>query len=222
MARQQILAQLTEEIIAVQHAHPLRVAIDGVDAAGKTTLANELKPLLEAHGQTVIRASIDDFQRPRAARYRQGPDSPQGYYEDAFDYAALRETLLLPLGPAGNRRYRRAVFDLRNDAPLATEEEQSPLDAVLLLDGVFLLRPELATLWDYRIFVHVDFEVALARALERDQPLFGTAEAVRSRYVLRYIPGQQLYLQRDQPQKRADVIVNNNHPSAPSLRFPRC
>jgi uridine kinase len=34
-------------------------------------------------------------------------------------------------------------------------------NAILLFDGVFLLRPELDTLWDYRVFVSVDFEIAL-------------------------------------------------------------
>jgi uridine kinase len=219
VTRQRMLQRLTNGIIAFHQAHPLRVAIDGIDAAGKTTLANELALLIEEHGRVVIRASIDGFHRPRAERYRQGPDSPQGYYEDAFDYALLQEALLQPLGPTGNGRYRRAVFDFRTDTAEASKEEHAPLDAVLLLDGVFLLRPELDPLWDYRIFVKVDFEVAVQRAMERDQPLFGDAEAVRARYLQRYIPGQQFYLQRDHPQERADVIVDNNDPASPHLRF---
>jgi uridine kinase len=220
MTRQRMLQQLAHRIIALHHAHPLRVAIDGIDAAGKTTLANELAPLIEDHRRVVIRASIDGFHRPRAERYRQGPDSPQGYYEDAFDFASLQEALLEPLGPTGNGLYRQATFDFRTDTPLVTREEHAPLNAVLLVDGVFLLRPELDHLWDYRIFVQVDFEIALQRAIERDQPLFGDAEAVRTRYLQRYLPGQQFYFQRDQPQERADVIVDNNELASPHLRFP--
>lgn len=220
MTRQCVLQQLAHRILALHHAHPLRVAIDGIDAAGKTTLANELAPLIEEHRRVVIRASIDGFHRPRAERYRQGPDSPQGYYEDAFDFASLQEALLEPLGPTGNGLYRQAAFDFRTDTPLVAREEHAPLNAVLLVDGVFLLRPELDHLWDYRIFVQVDFEIALQRAMERDQPLFGDAEAVRTRYLQRYLPGQQFYFQRDQPQERADVIVDNNEPASPHLRFP--
>ena len=219
MTRESMLQELANRIVALDHNHPLRVAIDGIDAAGKTMLANELAPLIEAHGREVIRASVDDFQRPRAERYRQGADSAQSYYEDAFDYVSLQDALLQPLGPMGNRRYRRAVFDFRTDMSLATGEEYADLDAVLLLDGVFLLRPELERLWDYRIFVQVDFEVALQRAMERDQGLFGDAEAVRRRYLQRYIPGQRLYIQRDHPQERADVIVVNNHIASPQLHF---
>lgn len=219
MTRQHTLQQLANRIVALHSDHPLRVAIDGIDAAGKTTLANELVPLIEEHGRAAIRASIDGFHRPRAERYRQGPDSPQGYYEDAFDYTALQQALLHPLGPAGNGRYRRAVFDFRSDMPLVMSEEQAPPNAILLLDGVFLLRPELEHLWDYRIFVRVDFEVALQRAMQRDLALFGNAETVRARYKQRYIPAQQFYLQRDHPQERADVIMDNNGPSSPRLYF---
>jgi uridine kinase len=220
MTRQSVLQRVANEIMALRCAHSLRVAIDGIDAAGKTTLADELALLIEEQGRVVIRASIDGFHRPRVVRYRQGLDSPQGYYEDAFDYDSLQTALLQPLGPTGNGQYRRAVFDFRSDMPLTTKEEYAPPDAILLLDGVFLLRSELYQQWDYRIFVNVDFEEALRRAIERDLSLFGDAEAVRARYLQRYIPGQQLYFQRDHPQKRADMIIDNNDPASPHLSFP--
>lgn len=217
MTREAVLSQLADAIVSLQRSHPLRVAIDGIDASGKTTLANELAPVIEQRGRPVIRASIDGFHRPRSQRYQQGPDSPAGYYEDSFDYAALQSSLLHPLGPDGNRRYRRAIFDVRNDIPLVTEEEEAPPNAILLFDGVFLLRPELNALWDYRIFVQVDFEVALQRAMIRDQELFGSSEDVRARYLQRYIPGQKLYFHTVNPQSLADVIVENNDPLQPRL-----
>ena len=218
MARPDTLAALATLIAtrAVRQT-PLRVAIDGVDASGKTTLAGELAPLLVECGHPVVRASIDGFHRSRAERYRRGPDSPEGYYHDAFDYPALRESLLLPLGPGGSRRIRRAVFDLATDRPMPTDEEVTPEDAILLLDGVFLLRPELYDLWDLRIFVDVPFEVALARAAQRDLALFGSAEAVIARYQRRYIPGQRLYLREARPRERADVVVDNTDLERPRL-----
>jgi uridine kinase len=54
------------------------VAIDGPDTAGKTTLADELADALLGRGREVVRASIDDFLRPRDERHRRGPDSPEG------------------------------------------------------------------------------------------------------------------------------------------------
>jgi uridine kinase len=166
MTRDGLVAYLTEVIDALQRPHPLRVGIDGPDAAGKTTLADELASELRARQRTVIRASIDGFHRPRAERYRQGEDSPHGYYDDSFDSDALRSNLLDPLGPNGNRRYRTATFDFRTDAPRPAAWAVAPDDAVLLFDGVFLLRPELFGGWDLRVFVAVASEVTAGPDLE--------------------------------------------------------
>ena len=215
--RQQLLEQLVTAISAIQCPHPVRVAIDGIDAAGKTTLADELAPLLEARDRRVIRASLDGFHRPRSERYRRGAESPEGYYEDAFDYQALRTALLLPLGPAGNRQYRRAVFDFQQDMPVSAKDQMAPENAVLLFDGVFLLRPELEGLWEYRVFVKVAFEVALQRALQRDQFLFGSADAVQQRYTRRYIPAQRFYLETIRPEEKADLVIEHDDPLSPIL-----
>ncbi|MGH2485004.1 MAG: uridine kinase [Ktedonobacterales bacterium] len=212
MRRAEMLERLVERITTQPADRPVRVAIDGVDASGKTTLANELTPPLLARGRTVIRASIDGFHRPRAQRYRRGPDSPEGYYRDSFDHAALRQALLLPLGSGGSRRYRRAAYDYRADRPLLLEEEVAPENAILLFDGVFLLRPELNDQWDYRVYVDAPFTVTLARATRRDLALFGSLEEVVARYERRYIPGQRLYLQEALPRERADVVVKNADP----------
>ncbi len=213
MTRERLLSQLSAHILDMQRRHPTRVAIDGIDACGKTWLADELASIIERRGRPVIRASLDGFHRPRAERYYRGPDSPEGYYLDSFDYGALKEALLLPLGPEGDLNYRTAVFDFRSDAPVDSPLLQAPANAVLLLDGVFLLRPELNAHWDYRIFVQVDFEVALRRAVQRDRELFGSPEAVRARYEERYFPAQRSYLERVQPQGLADAIVHNNDPA---------
>ena len=93
------------------------------------------------------------------------------------------------------------------------------MDAVLVLDGVFLLRPELMTLWEYRIWVDVPFDVALARARRRDVVLFGSAEAVEERYRSRYIPAQRLYLETAGPRERAEAIVENASLAHPVLHF---
>ena len=99
LGREALLARLADRIAAIEVRHPVRVAIDGIDAAGKTTFADALAPLVAERGRPVIRASIDGFHRPRAERYRRGADSPEGYYLDSFDYERVRAELLDPLGP---------------------------------------------------------------------------------------------------------------------------
>jgi uridine kinase len=194
------------------------VAIDGSDAAGKTTLADELARLLERRHVHVVRASIDGFHRPRAERLARGPESPEGYYRDSFDYPALRAVLLDPLRPGGSLKFRRRVFDYRTDSPVSAPLETAAPDAILLFDGVFLLRPELIDSWDFSIFVAVPFAETRRRAIERDGAAFGSEDAARHRYAVRYVPGQQLYYEEASPEASADVVVENEDPKRPRLR----
>lgn len=193
------------------------MAIDGPDAAGKTTLADELEVAVAARGREAIRASVDGFHRPRAERYRLGADSARGYYEDSFDHGGLRRVLLDRLGPGGDRQYRCGVFDFRADTVLETPVLSAAENAVLLFDGVFLLRPELRDAWELAIFVCVDPAESVRRARGRDLELFGSAEEVERRYRTRYLPGQQLYLDEADPLSRADFVVANDDPAAPKL-----
>ncbi len=52
------------------------VAIDGPDAAGKTTLADTLAQQV---ARPALRVSIDDWHNPREVRLRRGDESPVGY-----------------------------------------------------------------------------------------------------------------------------------------------
>ena len=217
MTRDAVLHDLTQRIAAIALPHPARVAIDGVDAAGKTTLADELAPRIEQLGRPVIRASLDGFHNPASIRRRQGPLSPEGYYHDSFNYPALIEMLLQPLGPEGTRTYRRVVFDFCTDGPVDAPLDRAEADAVLLLDGVFLLRPELRSYFDFSVFVQADFEVTVARAAVRDASLFGSAEQVRQRYEARYVPGQQIYLAAVHPERAASIVIDNNNVTTPIL-----
>jgi uridine kinase len=217
MTRQDLPSELVERIADVTRPHPIRVAIDGVDAAGKTTLADELVAPLTRTGRFVIRASIDGFHHPAAVRYRRGRLPPEGYFRDSFNHAQLIKTLLAPLGPGGDRRYRRAIFDVRLDEAVETSVEEASPDAVLLFAGVFLLRSELRLYWDFSIFVMADFKVTVARAQARDHRLFGSHEQVRQRYAERYVPGQQLYLAEAQPEVHASVVMDNYDAAHPTL-----
>lgn len=212
MRRSQLLTEIASQIIRIELPHPIRVAVDGVDAAGKTTLAQDLVTPLKASGRPVIRASIDGFHNPARTRHRQGSTSPEGYYYDSFNYQRLTECLLAPLGPGGSRQYVSACFDYRTDVELQIPIRVAEVNAVLIFDGVFLLRPELMDYWDFTIFVEAAFETTLARAEQRDAVVFGSVEEVRKRYQRRYIPGQKLYLDKCRPKERATVIVNNNDP----------
>jgi uridine kinase len=217
-ARAEALGQLALLIDQRSHAGTLRVAIDGIDAAGKTTLADELAQILERADCPVLRASIDGFHNPASERHLRSDEQPaQSYYEDSFDYQALRGLLLDPLRPEGNHLVRTRVFDYRIDKPVEESPTRVHPGTVLLFDGVFLLRRELEGCWDLSVFVQVDPAVSLQRASTRDTDLFGTRDAIERRYRERYLPGQELYLSQVHADQRADVLIDNNDPTSPVL-----
>jgi uridine kinase len=217
--RNLILGRIQEEILSLRADHTIRVGIDGVGASGKTTLADELAARLEAAGREVVRATIDGFHHPRPHRIRRGADSVEGYYHDSFNYPAVCEAILHPLGPDGAGEFRRAVYDFRVEQHVDSPVETVGPGAILIFDGMFLFRQELAEHWDYRVFVHADFHVTLNRAIERDLTLFGSEAEIRRRYQARYIPGQTLYLDTVRPFDIADAVVHNNIPQTPTAHF---
>jgi uridine kinase len=212
-----VSSRLAAMIISTSADRPIRVAIDGIDAAGKTTLANALVEPLTGFGREVIRASIDGFHHPTCIRYRRGADSPLGYYYDSFNYEALVRCLLEPLGPSGNRVYHMGAFDYINDREQLSDRMMASENAILVFDGVFLFRPQIDSYWDFRIYVDVSMEVAIERAIMRDARRMGGEAETRRRYETRYYPGQQIYIRECNPPSRADAVILNDDPTAPIL-----
>lgn len=194
---------------------PVRVAVDGVDGAGKTTFADELAAVLRADGRHVLRASVDGFHRPAAQRYRRGRRSPEGFFHDAFDLDALRRVLLDPLGPdaTGPRRVRTSVHDLTTDTDPGTPWREVPAATLLLVDGVFLHRDELVGTWDTSVWLEVPFAETYARMAVRD----GCPPDPLDPANARYRQGQLLYLAACSPADRAALVVDNTDLDAPRV-----
>lgn len=201
---------LSNLILAIPHPSPLLVGVDGIDAAGKTTLADELANILRSSPRQIIRASIDGFHLPKEVRYRRGKDSPIGYYLDSFDYPAVLRNLIAPLLPGGSREYRTHIFDYVSNVSSMEEPHIAKEDSILVMDGIFLFRPVLVSYWNFKIFVDVDFEKSLERGVRRDVGYIPTLEEAVKRYQTRYIPAQRLYLKEAYPKKIANVVIKND------------
>lgn len=189
----------------------LLVAVDGPDAAGKTTLADAIAAALP---DRTVRASVDGFHRPAAERRARGALSPEGYYADSFDLPGLAH--LLRRFASGAADVTTALFDHRADAPCVVTVE-APRQAALVVDGVFLLRPELRPHWDLCVYLHVADDVILARALRRDLGLFGDADTLRLHYAVRYLPAQARYRASHDPVGQAQLVVDTNDPVRPGI-----
>ena len=212
-ARQRVLETLAAHILEAPSPFVLRVAIDGVDGAGKTHFAGELEPLLKASGRDVIRASVDGFHHPKEVRYRLGRGSPEGFYGDSYDYGAFKKVLLNPLSPGGLGRYCTAVHDVATEKPVSVPKKQAEAGAILLLDGIFLHRPELRDYWDVSVWLEVPFTTSVPRMAHRD----GNSPDPHAPEHRRYVEGQKLYLSENTPQRYATFVIDNRDLNAPFI-----
>lgn len=202
-------------VLALPPGRVRRVAVDGVDGAGKTHFADALGVELTVRGAKVIRVSADGFLNPPRTRHRRGRDSPEGFYRDSFDYGRMIRLLLDPLSPGGNREYIREVYDVRREREIRRLPELAEEDAILVLDGIFVHRDELVHYWDYSVWLDVPFEVSVPRAAGRG---VGVVDPdVHSAKNRRYIEGQRLYMKECRPRERASVVINNEDLANPEV-----
>ncbi len=212
--RYAVLRDLATRVVALRPGERVAVAVDGFDGAGKTVFADELAAAigLVEGGRDVLRVTIDGFHRPRCERVARGR-GPASFYEDSYDYGAFRRFVIEP--------FRRgapvtpAVNDVEADRPVSPARVDVGSDTVLLIDGIFLQRPELAEVWDATVWLEVPFAVSVPRGNAR----FGDGhdpdpEAATNR---RYVGGQRLYLAAADPRARATWVIDNTDLEAPRL-----
>lgn len=152
------------------------VGIDGVDGSGKTRLAARLADGLQPLPVRVVHA--DDHLNPPEIRHAKGRNSPEGFWLDTYDHASL-------LG---------AVADARASG------------GIVLVEGMFLHRAELRSLWDFSVFLDVPFAVTAARMAVRD----GSHPDPRHASMRRYVKGQRLYFAAAEPWRHASEVLDNS------------
>ena len=213
MTRADLLATLATQIQALPKATTRRVAIDGVDGAGKTHLADELAAELKTRGENVIRSSTDNFHNPRQIRHQRGRTSPTGFYQDSFNYKSLIENLLTPLSPNGTGSYTTQTYDITTETPITPTFQQAADHAILIFDGIFTHRKELAGFWDYSIWLEVPFTTSIPRAADRG----GLNPDPTHESNHRYVAGQQLYIAECAPAEKATVRIDNTNLTNPTI-----
>jgi uridine kinase len=171
------------------------VAVDG--AVGAVAFGRELVAGLVRAGHASVFASIDDFVKPPTERTAAQPVSSAYYYDERYDYATFRRVLVDPFRLGGSAAFVAAAFDEGASRPIEPVWRTAPADAVLVVAGPFLARPELRGTFNYTIFLETPARsqnVALDEALDRY-----TAEA--------------------QPRFSATAIVDTTDPERPRRVF---
>jgi len=196
--KRDVLDSLADEFLHNYGKGRTLLAVDGVDGVGTMEFADALAERLGRGSHPVFRASIGGFHRPRAERYARGQESAEGYYRDSFEYDVFRRVLVEPFRLGGSAGFVTAAWDVARDVPVEMAWQTTKQDATLIVDGVFLNRPELRGLWNYSIWLEGEEVVA------RD---------------VRYPGAHALYLAESNPRARATAIVDNADPDHPRRIF---
>ncbi|MEW6405144.1 MAG: hypothetical protein AB1649_25395 [Chloroflexota bacterium] len=200
---------IVETILKLRQNRTLLIAFDGADTSGKTTLANSVHTVLKSHKFDSIRVSMDKFYHAREKRFARGELSPEGFFYDSTNYDAVFRCVIFPVKESLGY-ILPGVYDYRSEKPIEPDKIRIDSRSIVLIDGKFMNRDELCTYWDLSVFLEVAFDTIIERALIRDLELFGTREEVLSRYVNRYIPSEQLYMEKCNPAERASIVIDND------------
>lgn len=190
------------------------VAIDGVGGSGKTTFADELARRITARPVLVLH--VDDFFHASEVRHARGRHSSEGFWLDAYDYAALRSWALEPLRADGDGSYRPSSFDRASGRTVESAVQVAQPDALVLVEGTFLHRDELVSFWDHSLYLDVPFEETERRMAERD----GLSGDAVHELMRRYTGAQRLYFASARPWERASVVVDNRELGQPRIISP--
>jgi uridine kinase len=215
--RRAVIGEVTAQVAGLGPGR-LRVAIDGLTAAGKTSFGHELAAALRSLGRPAMRASMDDFKHPWRHVRELGYDrvTGEGYYRNAYDFASARNLLLGPAGPGGTGEVVLCAHDPLTGEDHRDKKISAPPGTVLIADSVFAFRPEYNDCWEYRIWLDVDADLALRRGISRDSALEGIEGATRL-HRDRYHVAEAIYLAEVRPQAMADAIIDNRDFTRPRI-----
>lgn len=193
---------------------PLLVGINGIDGSGKTSIARNVTEYLSDIGKSVITVSIDDFHNPKEKRYTRGSDSPEGYYYDSMNFEEFKNKLLEPIKKALEFpvKVHSKIFDLHSNKPQNIENSVSE-DSIVIIEGVFLFKPDMIDFFDIKIFIDAERKVIIERMIVRDLASDATSleiDSYRTRIKQKYMAGQDIYLSESDPKNKADIVIDNN------------
>jgi uridine kinase len=181
------------------------VAVDGGSTAGTRQFADDLAATVRTLGHEAFRASIDDFHTPRSMRERNGRFSATARYEDGYDHSLLQRVLLDPFRATSGTGFVLAAFDEDRDAPFQSKWTTATPDALLIIDGIFLNRAELAGFWNYSVWLETPSPVAPVVDESEDAQCDTAADA--------------LYVNETNPRGKAMAIIDNSDPENPRRVF---
>ncbi len=186
------------------------IGINGIDGSGKTAFAEALETYLRKKDLPTQLIQLDDFHNPKAIRYA-GNDQADNYYHKSFNIDLIIKKLLVPIQKKKSVSLKLTTLDWQTDKFENKQKYHIKPDTIIIFEGVFLFRKELAPYFDLKIFLDIPFDESKKRAVIRDP------SASLIRYDEKYLPAQQKYLTEYPPTKVADIIIDNTNWAYPTI-----
>ena len=185
----------------------LLVGISGIDGSGKGYLAAQLQAHLALRGVIPAILNVDGWLNLPEKRFDQNAPAVN-FYENAIRFDQFFSQLVLPLRDGRSihleadfveeiaSNYRNHTYHFR-DVP------------VVLVEGIFLFKPQYRKYFDLAIWIDCSFPTALVRAIDRAQEGLSPANTIAA-YERIYFPAQRIHLDQDKPRENADLIFEND------------
>ncbi|AWE07792.1 uridine kinase [Lysinibacillus sp. 2017] len=168
------------------------IGIDGCGGSGKSTFADKIK---ENFSDVTI-VHMDDFYLPSSLIMNLEPTKkPIGA---DFDWIRLLNQVLEPLTQDSVGCYQR--YDWETDS--LAKWHTVPIGGIVIIEGVYTIRKELADKYDLKIWVNSPRNIRLSRGLERD------GEEAREMWESNWMVSEDMYVAEHKPFERADLIVS--------------
>jgi len=178
------------------------IGIDGLGGSGKTMYAYKLQQQLE--GSVILH--LDDFVHKKEVRYNENYEEWYCYYHLQWRYDYLIQKLLLPLKSGLDVNETIEVYNRETDSYILRKIEISA-GTTVIVEGVFLQRPELRPYFETVVYLELDKETRLKRISDRDIYM-GNMKEIALKYEQRYFPAEDKYIEQCNPLALADIVEN--------------
>ena len=172
------------------------VGINGIDCSGKTTFAKSVSKYFTQHKIENDRLDIDNFNNPAIVS-----ETYKAFVSGSWDEEDLN-------------KYYELIINY-SDAIRAVSESKKKYSLVIL-EGIFIYKPRLVNLFDFKIYLDIDISLGRKRfakrwSLKQDKRPFEIYDEI---WMLSHIR----YESEVHPKRISNLVIDCNDESKPVLR----
>lgn len=170
----------------------IKIAIDGMSASGKSTLANILNTIYDCNIFHMDDFFLQPFQRNEKRLNRIGEN---------IDHERFKDEVLIPLSKCEKVYYQK--FDC---SKMKLEKNIKKIDYknINIIEGAYSMHPDLISYYDYKIVLKINSNKQIERIIKRN------GINMLENFKNTWIPMENNYLKFFDIYKQADIVFDNS------------